>query len=160
MRCSFPSFEGIRLLIDGRDPGGTIAPSDVATVVARVRASLLALVDDANGRPAVSAVPKRAELVPELTNDDRLPDLFVEWEGDRPIEQVSSSELGTVHVERIEARTGEHTPDGLVIVHGRGVEPGLHDAMDASDLAPRIAALLDVRYPSVETLLAASTSSS
>ncbi len=160
LTCSFPSSDGLRLLVAGRDPGGTIAPSDVATVVARVREALLALVDDATGRPAVRAVPTRAELVPGLTDDDRLPDLIVQWDGDRVIEQVSSPELGTVRAERIGARTGEHTPDGLVIVHGPGVEPGVHDAMDAAELAPRIAALLDVPYPRADSLLTASTSSS
>jgi hypothetical protein len=120
---------------------------------------LFALVDDASGLRAVRAVPTRAELVPELFADNRLPDLLVEWEGDGIIEQVSSVELGTVRVDHVSARTGDHTPDGLVLAMGPGIEPGMHAAIDPVEIAPRIARLLGVDYPMPSNELTASASS-
>src|SRR5690606_10069319 len=74
--CSVPTGNGIRLLVRGRDPDGILDPREIDAVVDRVRASFTALVDDHTGEPAVASFRRRAEAVPELAHDDRLPDLY------------------------------------------------------------------------------------
>jgi predicted AlkP superfamily phosphohydrolase/phosphomutase len=152
--CSVPTGNGIRLLVKGRDPDGVIDPGDVEAVAARVRASFLALVDDHRAEPAVASVQWRAEVVPELADDDRLADLYVEWHEHPALDSVSSDELGSVHVERAAARTGDHTPDGLVVVHAPGVVAGTFDAIDPVAVAPMIMQRLGVPFPSSQVLTA------
>ncbi len=157
--CSVPTGNGIRLLVRGRDPGGVVEPGDVEAVVERVRASLLELVDDRTGTAAVASVRRRAEVVPELADDDRLADLYLEWHEHGSLDRVSSPELGIVHADRVGVRTGDHTPDGLLVVHGAGATPGGAEPIDPVEVAPWIAELLGVPFDPAQPRTAFASSS-
>jgi hypothetical protein len=110
--------------------------------VERLEADLLRLVNLDTGRPAVRAVV-RADDVLERSEDDTLPDLFVEWDRSAPIERVWSPATGTVAVPYENWRTGDHNDRGLVVVRGPGVVPGRRPSpMSLVDVAPTICAAL------------------
>jgi len=139
--CTFTNRIGtIRLRPESRG-GGTDPRHAAGSVVDRLTTELLQLVDDDTGSPAVRAVRMRAEVFPGH-DDDTLPDIFVEWQGRHLIRAVSSPTIGTVTAERETARTGDHTAEGLVIVHGPGIAPGIHSTMDPLAFAPLVCDLV------------------
>jgi predicted AlkP superfamily phosphohydrolase/phosphomutase len=143
--CAFSNAVGaIRVRVEGRDRGGTVAPLAVPGVVAGLSDDLMGLVDDNTGTPAVRAIHTSAEAFPAF-RDDTLPDLLVEWNGQDAIRSVSSRAVGTVTVVNAAPRTGNHTPDGLVVVAGPGIEAGSREPMDPASFSPMVAAMLDVR---------------
>jgi predicted AlkP superfamily phosphohydrolase/phosphomutase len=133
----------IRLNVEGREPSGVLRRGpDLDARVERLEADLLRLVNLDTGRPAVRAVV-RADDVLERSEDDTLPDLFVEWDRSAPIERVWSPATGTVAVPYENWRTGDHNDRGLVVVRGPGVVPGrLPSPMSLVDVAPTICAAL------------------
>ena len=142
--CTFTNRIGtIRLGVEGRGRPGTVPHHAAAGVVDRLATELLQLVDDDTGSQAVRAVRTRAEVFPGL-EDDTLPDIFVEWQGQHLIRSVSSPTIGTVTAEKETARTGDHTAEGLVIVRGPGITPVVHSTMDPMAFAPLVRDLIGV----------------
>jgi predicted AlkP superfamily phosphohydrolase/phosphomutase len=140
--CTFTNRIGtIRLRLEGRDRRGTVPHHTGAGVVDRLTTELLQLVDDDTGSQAVRAVRTRAEVFPGL-EDDTLPDIFVEWQGQHLIRSVSSPTIGTVTAKKKTARTGDHTAEGLVIVRGPGIVPQVHSTMDPMAFAPLVCGLI------------------
>lgn len=145
--CTYTSQIGaIRLNLAGRDLGGTLTEESAPETVRRLAAELLLLADADTGRPAVRAVRSRAELFGDL-EDDALPDLFVEWAGDAAIRTLTSPTIGEVTGRPRTARTGDHKPDGLVVVSGPGTEAGARATFNPVELAPLLAGMLGVDYP-------------
>jgi predicted AlkP superfamily phosphohydrolase/phosphomutase len=139
--CGFTGHVGaIRLGISGRDPRGCISPDAVPEVVGRLTNELAALVNDDTGTPAVRSVRTRADAFPGV-DDDSLPDLFVDWNGEHVIRSVSSAAIGTVTAGQ-GPRTGYHTPDGIVLVCAPGVEPGARAPIDPAVFTPMVATML------------------
>jgi arylsulfatase A-like enzyme len=71
--------------------------------------------------------------------------MTVEWDRSRAIRKVRSPRTGLVEVAPDTARTGDHTPEGMLFVlypGGRGGE--LDRIVDVIDLAPTITHLLGV----------------
>lgn len=159
-----PPFSAIRLNLKGREPAGVLEPGTEADAfVARLRAELEALVDPRTGRGAVARVARSRDLF-EGPRVDELPDLLVEWVVDPPrgttaVGAGKGSEwtLESPSVGRISAvnrycRTGEHRPDGLVVVAGPGIETGVVDrTLSILELAPTFAALLGQASPTMES---------
>ena len=74
-----------------------------------------------------------------------LPDFFVLWRRDAPIERVGSPKLGEIVHRRRGNRTGDHRADSLFFARGPGVGPGRVDGVSIMDFAPTIARCLDVK---------------
>lgn len=141
---------GIRLNVIGREPRGVVPPEEVERVCAGLEEDLLALVNAATGRPAVLKVV-RANIVYARAPEDRLPDLFVEWDRSAPIETLSSPKTGTVHIPYMLWRSGDHTPDGLLLARGAGFAAGdVLPPVAVEDLGPSIAARFGVTLDDVD----------
>jgi predicted AlkP superfamily phosphohydrolase/phosphomutase len=156
-------FSGIRLNLRGREPEGTLAPGSASEdFCAELAEALLALERPGSDLPVVRAVHRTRDLHrgPRL---DELPDLLVEWHTEPPvgtavagdgggsIVRVRSEAIGELARENRYCRTGEHRPEGLLVLSGAGLTPGVLDREVSNlDLAPTFAALLGCVMPEAE----------
>jgi predicted AlkP superfamily phosphohydrolase/phosphomutase len=79
-----------------------------------------------------------------------MPDFFVIWNRESPIDRVGSPRVGEVEYIHRGNRTGDHSPASLFIAAGPGVTSGRVPNTSILDLAPTVAHLLDVDLPDVE----------
>ena len=162
----FPVLNGlavgaIRLNIMGREPNGRLAPgAEADAFTRRLSESLLRIVDERTGQPAITRVIRTSDLC-QGEYLDTLPDLLVEWsdseatgsrnvgEGSGAIVRLRSPEIGVVEGANDYGRTGENRPDGLFIAAGGGIVPA-GSALRASilDFAPTFGALFGLDIPS------------
>lgn len=142
---------GIRLNVIGREPRGVLATgADVDTACERLRRGLLELVNVDTGEPVVTAV-LRTDGLYERSPDDALPDLFVEWNRNAPIERVWSPRIGLVERRSSHWRTGDHTTGGLLIATGPGIVPGRRaGSVPVVDVGVTLAAAAGVEIPDVD----------
>ena len=136
----------IRLNIVGRELNGALQRDEVADYVKGLRQSLLALRNADTGAPVVERV---VETRDENDGDwlDHLPDLFVVWHRNMPIDRVTSDEVGLVEYVHRGNRTGDHNPESLLLDTGPGVQNGRIDGVTIYDVMPMIASILDVEVP-------------
>ena len=158
-----PPFSAIRLNLKGREPAGVLEPgAEADAFVERLTTELEALVDPRTGGPAVARVLRSRDVFDGPLVDE-LPDLLVEWVVEPPrgtmaagggegaewtLESPAAGRLSAVNRY---CRTGEHRPDGLVVVAGPDIEPGtIERTLSTLELAPTFAALLGHDTPSME----------
>lgn len=141
----------IRINLVGREPHGQVHPGrEREELTVALTRDLLALVDLETGKPVVRQVLRTADLYQGEYLDD-LPDLLVMWNEEFPISGVGSPKVGEVRGTYTGPRSGDHTPDGLIVARGPSIEPGeLRKSVAAVDLAPTMAALLGVELPGVD----------
>jgi len=155
-------ISGIRVNLKGREPEGKIAPGkDYDDFCQGLIADLMAIVHADTGEALVRKVHHTDDLTtgPER---DALPDLIVEWT-DRPLGSatagnsrgsrlaVRSEHLGMVEGINSYCRTGDHRPEGLMMVRARGIQPShVNDIIPLIDVAPTLCALLGVDLPDVD----------
>ncbi len=143
-------YGGIRLNLIGREPRGRVAAGEAEAVMATLERDLLDLVNVETGGPVVRAV-HRADRHHRRGGGDTIPDLFVEWERSALIERVRSAKVGEVHERYVHWRTGDHRPEGLLLIRGAGFAAGASFApIEVEDLGPSIAARLGVRLDDVD----------
>jgi len=143
-------YGGIRFNLAGREPRGCVAPEEVETLSLELERELRALVNLKTGGPVVLAVHRCSDHYPRAP-DDRMPDLFVEWERSGPIEAVESLGIGAVITPYTYWRTGDHEPDGLLIALAGGLPAGESmEPLAVEDLGPSIAARLGVALGEVD----------
>jgi predicted AlkP superfamily phosphohydrolase/phosphomutase len=154
---------GIRLNLVGREPSGTLRPGAEADAFCdALEAELLAVVDERTGRPLVRRVRRTDDLCAG-EHRDALPDLLVEWSDEVPtgstalaggagaVVRARSPRIGMVEGANDYGRTGEHRPGGWLVAAGPGIAPGrLAGVPSAYDLAPTLAAMLDVELPGTD----------
>jgi predicted AlkP superfamily phosphohydrolase/phosphomutase len=120
-----PKFPVSENLINhrGREPDGTVRPDEYDAVCRDLADAFLELRDPDSGQPVVRLVTKSREVFhgPFL---NRLPDLTVLWNTERPWTALESPRIGRLRVLSQDVRTGGHTPRGFVIVKGQGVPSG------------------------------------
>jgi predicted AlkP superfamily phosphohydrolase/phosphomutase len=139
-------YARIFLNVRGREPEGTIAPEDYE----RVRDDLarrLEAIPDENGNPIGTRVFKPEELYEQVGGV--APDLIVHF-GDlfwRAVGTIGGHE----GVHTFENDTGpddaNHAQDGLLIMAGPGIEPGVREGMHLLDVAPTVLELLGLDVP-------------
>ena len=141
----------IRLNVIGRESRGRLAPgAEVDAACQQLRRWLLELVNVDTGEPVVREVV-RTDSVYARSDDDVLPDLFVEWNRNAPIERVWSPRVGLVERKSSHWRTGDHTTDGLLIARGPGITPGRRPGhMPVVDVGVTLAAALGTALPDVD----------
>ncbi|HEX9669930.1 MAG TPA: alkaline phosphatase family protein [Thermoanaerobaculia bacterium] len=142
---------GIRINLAGREPQGLVEPGrDYARTCARLTRRLLALRDAETGEPMVRDVLRTRDLYAG-ERLDHLPDLAVRWRRSRQVEALHSPHAGTVRGTYRGPRSGDHTPEGLLLVTGPAVPAGRLDrTVSVMDLAPTLAALLGVELDGVD----------
>ena len=153
-RCAFamPLNEesgAIRINLRGREPDGVVEPGEEYQALAEeLRDALLELRDTESGISLVSEVLFTRDLVPEATDNPKIPDIFIKWNRTKRMDAVQSERLGRIEMDFWPARSGDHHVDGLVlsnrpIAHNRNGR----DGVSVLDLAPTIAALHGVERP-------------
>jgi predicted AlkP superfamily phosphohydrolase/phosphomutase len=141
---------GIRFNLIGREPLGRVAAEEVDGLVRWLEAELRALVNVETGGPVVLGL-HRCDAHHRRAEGDTMPDLFVEWARDAPIEAVESPSIGTLHTPYTHWRTGDHNPDGLLLARGPGLAPGAErPALKVEDIGPSLAARLGVALDGCE----------
>jgi predicted AlkP superfamily phosphohydrolase/phosphomutase len=123
--------EGVSLNLVGREPNGTVQPSDYERVRDEVAAALTEFEDPDTGARPIGGVRRKEEVLsgPYL---DRAPDLLLE-----PAPLYSLAHARRL-VEPADWLSGDHRPDGVYVVAGRGVDPGEGPDVTLSDFAGRI----------------------
>ena len=141
------AYGAIRINLAGREPDGRVRAEELDTVCAEIERELCRVIDLDTGAPAVRRVVRAGDhYVREPA--DALPDLFVEWNGDRPIVRVRTPAGESVEGYYPDYRTGDHRADGAFWAVGPGIGPGeLPDAVSIMDFAPTLGELLEVSLP-------------
>ena len=68
-----------------------------------------------------------------------------------PLRSIGSADYGRIDRDYPGIRTGDHVPGGLLVSRGPGIQPGrVRSAISTVDLAPTIAAAVDVDLPGVD----------
>ncbi len=143
-------YGGIRFNLAGREPEGCVRPDELDALTAELERELRALVNARTGGPVVLALHRSADHY-SRSRDDRMPDLFVEWERSAAIDSVSSPRVGEVVTPYAHWRTGDHKPDGLLIAVAPGLPAGAEGpALAVEDLGPTAAARLGVALGGVD----------
>ncbi len=141
---------GIRFNLKGREAQGWVTPDAADELAARLESDLKAIVNKATGKPIVQGL-RRASDVYDRQPDDTMPDLFIDWARDAPIETVSSPLIGQVHVPYFGWRTGDHRPAGLLLAKGPGLPSGhTFPQIRMQDIPVTLAARLGVALADVE----------
>ena len=138
----FTSF--LRVNLRGREPHGIVAPgTEYTEVLDRLTDDLLQLVDPVDGRPAVNAVLRTADVYGD-SPPDLLPDLFVEWTPTTQLRRVLVHPRGVLsQAEPPYLRGNEHTHEGLLIASGPSIGArGAIGDVSILDLAPTFLELL------------------
>jgi predicted AlkP superfamily phosphohydrolase/phosphomutase len=140
---------GIRVNLSGREPMGLIKPgAEFDDFCRQLSEDLLDVTDRASGQPMVKRVMKTSDLF-QGEYLDHLPDLLVEWNeeirmGSKAVSddtscrvKAASDKIGLVEGEYGYCRTGDHRPEGLLVVLGPGIQPGtMVRTVSIMDLAP------------------------
>lgn len=133
----------IRVNLAGREPSGQVRPEHLDELFASLRRDLLELRNLDTGKPVVDDVVRVADY---CTGDqlDEMPDFFVIWNRESPIERVGSAKIGEIVQRRHGNRTGDHRPDSVFFARGAGIRPGRAQTASIMDIAPTVAAILGV----------------
>jgi predicted AlkP superfamily phosphohydrolase/phosphomutase len=133
----------VRINLVGREPEGRVRPEDVDSFFASLRQDLLEVKNLDTGLPIVEDVA----LTSQHCAGDRLsdlPDLFVIWRRDAPMDRVGSPKIGEIcHLHRGN-RTGDHVSESLFFARGPGVPAGEVPPVSILDFAPTLATLSGV----------------
>ncbi len=137
----------VRINLKGREPVGAVEPgAEYEALCEELTARLLELENPATGRPAVQWVRRAREIYqgPRLRD---MPDLFVEWDHDTPVDALRSPRIGTVSGPFSADRTGDHWKQGLLLARGPGFNQGLVGSLRTEDVGPTLLELLGIPIP-------------
>ena len=142
----------IRVNLQGRELRGIVKPEELDAVCRELTDAFMELRDPVTHIPIVKEVVRVTDQ-PEYTGPmlDILPDLFVVWNREAPFDGVESARIGRIDGARSWGRTGDHTPNAMIIAQGPGLPPGrLQSIPQVMDIAPTLAALCGVRLGSTD----------
>jgi len=142
---------GVRLNLKGREPKGLVEPgTPYHELCDWLERELLSLVNVATGGAAVKRV-LRGDLLFAGPFRNEFPDLVIEWNQEAPIPAVHSQRIGELRAESSNPRTGDHRPQGLVLVRSADLAPRvLKGDVAVVDLAPTLAARLGVSLSGID----------
>jgi predicted AlkP superfamily phosphohydrolase/phosphomutase len=143
-------YGAIRLNLAGREPRGRVRQDEVERVCAELERELRSLTNLDTGGPAVTRVVKASDYY-ERRPMDNLPDLFVEWSGDRPVVRVRTARGDVVEGFYPDYRTGDHRERGAFWITRPGIAArALASPVSITDFAPTIGELLGVSLPGLD----------
>jgi predicted AlkP superfamily phosphohydrolase/phosphomutase len=136
---------GIRINLVGREAHGRVRPGkDYDELCDRLTDQLRAVVNEETGEPVIRDVIRTRDRYAGPASD-RLPDLLVTWNRTAPIRGVTSPHIGRLRHPHPPIRTGDHRPDGMVVLAAPGMKARrLNHEIDVTELAPSIASLMGV----------------
>jgi predicted AlkP superfamily phosphohydrolase/phosphomutase len=141
----------IRINLKGREPNGCIHPGkEYDQLCDSLSHALMQLVCPQTGMPLVNNIvrPRNIDDGPYLEN---FPDLLVIWNRIQPISQAFSPQIGTIKVQDLDLRPGNHIDDGIMFASGPGIPNGSHfEQASLMDLTATISAKLGVSLPDIE----------
>lgn len=109
--------------LQGRQPAGCVTPAAYANLCTQVTTALLNWRDEQSGAAYITQV-ERTPMPHATVNGNLAPDLSLTW----------NPAVITPHLHPL--ITGDHTPDGTIIVAGKGVQPNVALAASLCDVAP------------------------
>lgn len=130
---------GIRLNLRGREGHGIVEPDEAEALIQYLITEIRKVENTETGEPLVEDVVATGEWYrgPYV---DRMPDLLVRWNRNAPIRSVRSAAIGHLAHEYLDNRSGDHTPDGICVIAGPGIDAGTQGArIRTADFAPSIA---------------------
>lgn len=133
---------GVRLNLKGREAKGIVESGEARGLLEELREAILKVKNVETGEMIAS------DCV--ITNDfykgryeHYLPDMLVTWNRSAPIRIVESPQIGTVHQDYGDFRTGDHTPFGLFMAAGPAIHPGQVDKdVQAADFFSSLVAVI------------------
>jgi len=136
---------GIRINVVGRESNGLVEPGeDYDRLCEELEEALLAFVNLDTGEKLVRKVV-RTERLHSGEGLERLPDLLVQWNRDKPILRVSSPATGVIESRHLGMRSGDHEQEGLFFTNQRDTDSLLPNrAIAVTELAPMVTRLLGV----------------
>jgi predicted AlkP superfamily phosphohydrolase/phosphomutase len=137
------AYGALRLNLAGREPHGRVTADEVEQVCGELERELRAVIDLDTGEPAVARVVRARDHYAR-TPTDNLPDLFVEWNGDRPVVRVRTGGGAVIEGDYPAYRTGDHRPQGAFWLTGAGIGGGAATPISIMDFAPTVGHLLGV----------------
>jgi predicted AlkP superfamily phosphohydrolase/phosphomutase len=120
--------------LSGRQPQGIVAADDYETVCDRIADALLEWRVATTGLQRVRAVHRHPDAGADLV-DGIAPDLLIDWD---PAAAPAGANPDM---------TGDHAPEGTLIVAGPGIRPGRLADCALTDVAPIVLGALGVRMP-------------
>jgi predicted AlkP superfamily phosphohydrolase/phosphomutase len=137
-----------RVNLRGREPQGCVQPgAEYEALLDLLQTELCALRNGSTGRPAVAEIFRMREIFPGDRADD-LPDLAVQWSAESPIDSLQSPSVGTLSLAVRELRSGNHRPEGFLLVRGPAFVGGPQRlAGDILQVAPTLLQLHGVPLP-------------
>jgi len=140
----------VRVNLAGREPNGRVAPgAEYDALFERLRGDLLDVRNLDTGRPIVTDVV-RTDATCSGDQLALLPDFFVLWSREAPIERVGSAKIGALEYVHRGNRTGDHRPDSVFVAAGPHVATGQLDPVSILDFAPTLAAMHGVSLPDAD----------
>jgi predicted AlkP superfamily phosphohydrolase/phosphomutase len=132
---------GVRINLKGREAHGRVDPAEYGALLDSLTKDLGALVNAETGEKLITDIIRLQEVYPG-PYASALPDLALVWNRTKAIRLVASEKTGTLAQEYADARTGDHTHDGLFIAAGRGIRAGaLNHPVKSVDFAPTLRAI-------------------
>lgn len=144
----------LRINLRGRETPGLVEPgAEEEALSRRVAEGISDFVDADSGEPVVREVVRSRDVFPPGACGGDLPDLLVLW-SDTPAaghRLLTSPRFGEVAWpdpgRNPDGRSGNHRPEGFVIVAGGAVTPGSRLEGDVRDLAPTACSFLGIDPP-------------
>ena len=145
---SIGSFGQVYINLAGVRPQGIVQPGRECEEVKRlIEQAALSLHDPRTGQPLIERVYRRDEIY-DGPYVDRAPDLIVQPKGWEYMAFGHADFGSNKLVEPIAGMSGHHRPDGLVILAGPGVKPGVRlEGASILDLTPTILHVMGVAVP-------------
>jgi predicted AlkP superfamily phosphohydrolase/phosphomutase/2-polyprenyl-3-methyl-5-hydroxy-6-metoxy-1,4-benzoquinol methylase len=135
------AYAAFRLNLLGREPNGRLHPDAADSFVGAFTDALLALREGTSNAPIFrSAVRARDAFHGPLAA--QLPDLLLEWNRDHPIRRIVTPWGDLENTDGKNPRTGDHTPEGMMWVLGRGQHRMPPASLELSELKGYILELL------------------
>jgi predicted AlkP superfamily phosphohydrolase/phosphomutase len=156
-------ISGIRINLVGREPDGLIKRGEESdNFCQELNKDLLGIVVTGTNKPMVKRVIRTSDFL-QGESIDHLPDLLVEWNEDILIGskgvsddkscrlRLTSEKIGMVEGEYTYCRTGDHRPEGLFIMFGPGINPGvIGRTISIMDFAPTFLNLFGLTNPGLD----------
>ena len=140
----------VRVNLAGREPNGHVQPgADYDAFFTQLRRDILELRNLDTGNAIATDVVRTDEIC-KGAHLDSLPDFFVLWSREAPIERIASPKIGTIEFVHRGNRTGDHRPDSVFVAAGPHVIPGPTRPVSILDFAPTLAALHGVALPDAD----------
>jgi predicted AlkP superfamily phosphohydrolase/phosphomutase len=145
----------VRINLEGREAAGIVEPGlPFENLCRKIEDGLRTFADADSGAPIVHDVKRSADLYPEGSRRERLPDILVQWRHAPAAAHraIVSEEFGTITRPHpglnADGRSGNHRPEGFYLLRDPRIGSGpLREGAHILDLAPTILRLMSLDPP-------------